>query len=744
MKQPNKRKPKKNIFITISYIVLVALIPFSLLFSYMIGESMEKHILETMQNSARQSAEIILKQYESDLLMLEGLAMRMSATLESNAQASMERMVSTAERYGMKRISYSIADGTTITTDGVTIDLTGIDNFEKAFAGATLLTPIIKDADDGQEVNIYSTPVYKDGTDEVIGVLSAVYSSDMFRNLLTTNTYNGEGYSYIIDSQGNVVVNTPHPNAFMDLKSKNIFEHMATNRNSVKDVNYVKFNLQHNTEGFFEATGSRGSRYVYYLPLHINDWFVISAVPKDVATSTKRVVMGSIAIFCICTSVISIYVLMSIQHSQREKYKLLKQALYQDPLTGGSSYEKFKIDCQERLKYALNTKAICGILAIDNFNLVATLYDNEKSNKTLCEIYEILHECLGENGYISRSGFSQFCILYFYEDISEIEKLILQFSNMLHKNSLFDNLLRPTLGMYVVEDRHESVADMLNKARIALESVKQKQNTYQVAYYDESFRNALYEDKHMEDEMEIALSRHEFVPYFQPKYNTRTGQICGAEALIRWITPDGAIISPGKFIPLAENNGFVRMLDREMFAMVCRFQKEVLDKGLHPVPISVNISRQLMYDKRFADDYYKLIQELSLPIELIELEVTESIFFDDLYLFQASLDKLRNYGFRILMDDFGTGYSSLMMLKSMPIDEIKLDKTFVDDYNDAKGRDIIKCVLDLSKRLGMPVVAEGVETREQYLYFKEMNCELIQGYYFSVPLPAEEFIKKLS
>ena len=181
-----------------------------------------------------------------------------------------------------------------------------------------------------------------------------------------------------------------------------------------------------------------------------------------------------------------------------------------------------------------------------------------------------------------------------------------------------------------------------------------------------------------------------------------------------------------------------------MFSMVCHFQKKLLDRGMTPVPVSVNVSRQLMYDKRFADDYYNLTQELNLPPGLIELEITESIFFEDLHLFHASLEKLRQYGFRILMDDFGTGYSSLVMLKTMPIDEIKLDKTFVDDYNDPKGRDIIKCVLDLSKRLGMPVVAEGVETKEQYLYFKAMDCELLQGYYFSRPLPPEDYVQKLS
>ena len=159
----------------------------------------------------------------------------------------------------------------------------------------------------------------------------------------------------------------------------------------------------------------------------------------------------------------------------------------------------------------------------------------------------------------------------------------------------------------------------------------------------------------MEDEMEVALQRHEFVPYLQPKYNTKTGEICGAEALIRWITPDGKIIPPGRFIPLAENNGFVRDLDKEMIAMVCQMQKQLLEQGQKPVPVSVNVSRQLLYDKNFAADYCNYITQIGIPAELVELEITESAFFEDIGLFRSTLEQLRSFGFRILMDDFGTG-----------------------------------------------------------------------------------------
>ena len=211
-----------------------------------------------------------------------------------------------------------------------------------------------------------------------------------------------------------------------------------------------------------------------------------------------------------------------------------------------------------------------------------------------------------------------------------------------------------------------------------------------VAYYDAEFRDRQYQEKRMEDAMENALQRHEFVPYLQPKYDAETCRICGAEALIRWIDSDGKIVTPGKFIPLAENNCFVRKLDKEIFKQVCDWQKKLLEQGITPVPISVNVSRQ--------------------------------------------------FGFHILMDDFGTGYSSLMMLHSVPVDVIKLDKSFIDDYADEKGSSIIQCVLNLASKLNLPVIAEGVETKEQYVYLKNSRCDMIQGFYFSKPVSTEEFL----
>ncbi|MBE5883883.1 MAG: GGDEF domain-containing protein [Lachnospiraceae bacterium] len=733
------KSKKKNIFIAISYVILVAAIPATLLFSKFIGNKLTEHIRHTIKNAADLCAELIEQQYENDMLLLESLAVRMSATLESDPQQGIDRMVSTAERYGMKRIAFSTPDGYTITTDGIEMNLAGVENFEKAMSGQAHLTSVISDIVDNEDVNIYSFPVYAEDNQTILGVLSAVYHGDMFKEMLSATAFDGEGYTYIVDRNGDVIINTKHHNAITDLD--NVFAYMTRQQQSEEEIALLRSNLKNSEQGFLEIYNEKGSRYTYYLPLSVNDWYVFSVVPKRVAEETKKGVMLSITIYCICISLIAIYLVLSIRQSQREKNRLLKKALYEDTITGGRSYEKFKLDCQERLKTKSKQNAICAFLVIDNFNLVATLYGNEESNAALCRIYDIVNTCVGENGIVCRNGSNHFCIMYFYNELSEIETNIAQFNKMLHESDIFENMLHPSIGIYVVENYEESVDDMVSKARIAHETIKQGRST--IAYYDVSFRNAMYEDKHLEDEMEYALERHEFVPYLQPKYHAESGEICGAEALIRWITREGDIIPPGKFIPLAENNGFVRMLDREMFSMVCRLQKHLIEKGIEPLPVSVNISRQLMYDKSFVDDYYQMMQEMELPVELVQLEITETVLFEDFGLFRSTLERLREYGFRILMDDFGTGYSSLMMLKSVPIDEIKLDKSFIDDYSDQKAGSIIYCVLELAKKLGLPVVAEGVETENQYHYLKQLGCDFIQGYYFAKPMAASDYIGKL-
>ena len=734
-----KLKEKKSSYVIIIYIILIGIIPITLLFSNSVGETMDRYIINTMENSADLCVEMIERRYETDMQMLESLAIQLSLSFDEPERA-MERMSSFAEQYEMKRVAFSYPDGITLTTDGSELNMKGGKNFELALQGESVLSTAIVDRADGNLINVYVCPVYHKDTKEILGVLAAVYHSDIFEEILTASSFDGEGYTYIINSKGDIVINSHHFNAISEIK--NIYDYVKKYDDNA--ASSLKTQLENEGEGFFEIIrDDQHNLYTYFKKISISDWYVLCTVPEELVEETKIAVMTRVLGYCMVILTCSVIIVLSIRHVLKEKNNQLEKALYVDPLTGGRSYEKFCTDCMERLKKDIAKNAAFIFLDIDNFNLIATLYGYEESVDNIRRIYSTIQNCVGEDGIIGRNSSDQFCIMYFYDTYEECKNILENFFIKIRDNAKFETMLRPSMGIYIVEDHNEDIHIMLNKARTAHETVKYTEDSV-VAFYDANFRDKKYEKKHMEKKMKEALQNHEFVPYFQPKYNVKTGAICGAEALIRWITSEGKIIPPGQFIPLAENNGFVRELDKEMFKQVCNFQKKLLEEGNTPVPISVNVSRQLLYDMSFAEYYCNYIKEIDIPSNLIELEITESAFFEDIDLFRSMIEKLRNFGFRILMDDFGTGYSSLMMLHSVPIDVIKLDKSFIDDYTDEKGSSIIQCVLNLASMLNLPVIAEGVETKDQYIYLKDSGCDVIQGFYFAKPMSAEEFYKKLT
>jgi len=231
--------------------------------------------------------------------------------------------------------------------------------------------------------------------------------------------------------------------------------------------------------------------------------------------------------------------------------------------------------------------------------------------------------------------------------------------------------------------------------------------------------------------------------YLQPKYSPKEEELSGAEALVRWISPEEGFVPPNRFIPIFEKNGFILKLDDYMISEVARQQAQWISEGKNVVPISVNVSRAHFTKVDLAEHICRLVEQYNVPHEVIELELTESAFFEDKEVLLGTVRKLREYGFTVSMDDFGAGYSSLNSLKEIPLDVIKLDAEFFRGNDEAgKGKIIVNETIDLAKKLNMRTVAEGIETKEQVDFLAELGCDLIQGYYFAKPMPLKEFEQK--
>ena len=242
--------------------------------------------------------------------------------------------------------------------------------------------------------------------------------------------------------------------------------------------------------------------------------------------------------------------------------------------------------------------------------------------------------------------------------------------------------------------------------------------------------------------MYIAIEQKQFKVYYQPKYDITgdTPHLYSAEALIRWIHPEYGMISPGSFIPLFEENGLIQKLDRyvweETASQIARWKENY---GV-TIPVSVNVSRINIYDPNLENELIGIVENVGLTPKELHLEITESAYTNNSHQIVETVERLRSHGFHIEMDDFGSGYSSLNMLSEMPIDALKLDMKFVRNIcTNEKDRRMVKLIIEIAEFLNVPVIAEGVETKEQCDLLKKMSCDVIQGYYFSRPVPPEEF-----
>ena len=297
-------------------------------------------------------------------------------------------------------------------------------------------------------------------------------------------------------------------------------------------------------------------------------------------------------------------------------------------------------------------------------------------------------------------------------------------------------------GIYKITDKSVPVRLMCDRARAVKKQIKGSMLS-NYAVYDDEIRLKLREQQEIENEMQLALKKHEFVMYLQPQINIQDGTLYGAEALVRWAHPAKGVMVPGRFIPLFENNGFITKLDRYMWEEACAYIRKLNKKG-YQIPISVNVSRLNIGEVDIPATLDSLVKKYKIDKRLLEVEITENLFMDDAQGLFGEMEELRDRGYKVLMDDFGSGYSSLNMLRKAPVDVIKIDRFFLDEIMATdRGKIIVEASVRMAKQLGLMVIAEGVETKEQLDFLKDIHCDIAQGFYYSKPITTEEFEKML-
>ena len=424
----------------------------------------------------------------------------------------------------------------------------------------------------------------------------------------------------------------------------------------------------------------------------------------------------------------------------KESASTLREVEYDD-LTGIYTRQAFFHHAQEILHANPDVDFTLAISDIQDFSLVKERYGTKIANELLLQNVALLRKAQVENYIYGRYDDNQFVFLApTSERYKEVRK----------KNKGTLTLPLPEEGVAVLKFgvkrniRHDiPVREHCRHALMALDTVK---HVYGVnyAWFDDNMQKYYNRRIAIERSMVNALKREEFQIYYQPKHDARTGRIVGAEALVRWTHPEFGFLSPAEFIPVFEQTGFISEVDFYAWKRTCLNQRKWQEKGLHIVPISVNCSRSELLQSDFLRKWFKPIKDNMITPQSMHLEVTESLFSEQLDRLAKVLRECQKRGVKIELDDFGTGYSSLSMFQLLPLDLVKFDMAFVRGLDNPRQAEVMAACVRLVHSLGMEVTAEGVETSEQLYKVRRMGIDTVQGYYYSHPLPKEEFEKYLA
>ena len=397
----------------------------------------------------------------------------------------------------------------------------------------------------------------------------------------------------------------------------------------------------------------------------------------------------------------------------------------------------------ERLRKRLpeilpNTYCLVAI-DIEHFRLFNKLYGRSSGDEVIRYIYTCLKQSAleydGIDAYLGGDNF-----VAFLPDDDEVlnnirQKIIKKFSEWNNTSAFF-----PLFGVYTIKDTSVLPELMYDHAMLAL-SHAEEDYKWHICRYTMEMESCLEEEVYLLAAIEEGLEKGEFTFFAQPQCNIATGQIVGAEALVRWQKPDGEVLLPGGFIPVLEKNKMIDQLDRYVWEKVCQWLKGWIDQGYSPVPISINVSRIDIYAMDVPKYIFSLLEKYQIPEHLIKIEITESAYTENNNRISHAVNTFRNRGLVVMMDDFGCGYSSLNMLKNIPVDVLKLDMRFLQfkEEERQKSANILESIVNMAGLLHLPIVVEGVENESQEKFVQKLGCRYIQGFYYYKPLPIKKF-----
>ena len=592
-----------------------------------------------------------------------------------------------------------------------------------------------------QQYLLYIRPLYRNG--QRTGFLMAGEREASMRDIIRTGGFSGRSYSCIINKDGQVVLSTADDGAFVYLAQ--VF-YDGEDQELLEKMRVMEEHIDHDEGGIFEfrmATGNDG--YLSYTPMGINDWIMLTIVPKNLLSvySDSFVLRSFIGV--LGSIVVSLAFGMTLTGTYNYGRKSLEWLAFYDDITDGINNTEFKQKYMAMSeKNDMSGYAVVLLDAVD-FKEINEKYGVGVGNEMLKYFYRSIDKNLKKEHLeiAARSEMDHYFLLLKETDPDEIQKrldAIVSEINSFEDTDLPKNEFEFWEGVSFITDQSMDIMVLQDQARMAL---KDKKTSGKCLFYDDDIAERIRQARELDRTFEQALVDGDFRLYLQPKVNMRTRSIAGAEALARWYHPERGIVPPVQFIPYLEDSGKIRKLDRYIFEQTCIWLSRRKAAGEELYPVSVNLSRNHFMEENFLDWFVETTEKYGVDNRLLEFELTESVFMNDAHIRKVrdAIYKMHEHGFTLSIDDFGIGYSSLSLIREFDVDVLKLDRSFFLDLDSRKAREVISCLVNLARELDIQIVVEGIETYRQIEYLKILNCDVVQGYFFSKPLPEEEFGK---
>lgn len=605
-------------------------------------------------------------------------------------------------------------------------------------------TGVTVSSGDGMPHILIAVPVYLG--DRSYGYLAATMKMEDIFQGGEFNYQKEMGECYLTDRNG-IIMSRSSDAIFVSEESDDfclsMLEYSDGRENSKRAVQALTNAFKGNSAGFVSINTRRAeSLQISYYPLtSVPSLFFISCYNDNLVDDKVQPLIFRSVLSCIIIVVLMIAIIVYVWATSKRANITIEKLAYEDPVTKGKNINYFKEFASHIMAVFKETPFVIYRFDIVNFRYINEAYGHTRADEILTSCITNFASIFSEKELCIRMDADQF--LAILENDKEIGQRLDRLAKNVNEDARGRGIKYPIrfkTGVYQIRKHDHDVDVMIDRANVARKTLKGN-DSEMTAHYSEKIVQDMRKLDRIESDMQKALANGEFKIYMQPKWDIYLNRIAGAEALVRWVKEDGSISYPDEFVPIFENNGFIEKLDFYMLEMVCQRMHEMIEAGNTIYPVSVNQSRMLLHSADYVTNVKRIIEKYKLPEYAIELEITESVFLDDRDNMIQIINQLKQCGVRLAMDDFGSGFSSLNMLKDVSFDTVKIDREFfAESVTTERSRWILQKIVELSSGIGMEVLCEGVETEEQVSILKALGCRMVQGFYFSKPLPEEEYI----